>query len=311
MGGGQTSLLRRRLMPALLLVVPSAAALSASTGIVQAVEECRLEPGWPAPSGSKWLSRINRDHHRCWFLSSRATGHHAQFPRAGSVRNRHLAGAREAARPDQQRDSDLQTASAPTEKTDRTVATEPPAVPQLAASTVQQSSESLVPHSVPTIAYRLLPPSAQTVSGPTAVGARTVEPQPAGASKSNVVLLAGAAAVGLLFAAGAFHVTRRVHLRSRTRAIADRHGVRGPVAVRSSVVAKPSPMMADPVEGLKTSLRELGHHLKPTLQACNIPSSHRTDSSSGAISLPPAAAWLTRPKAQLPAEQKNRQLAEA
>ena len=84
-------------MPALLLVVPATAALSASAGIVQAVEECRLEPGWPAPSGSKWLSRINRDHRRCWFLSSKAIGgHHTQSRRAASVRNRHLAGDTEA-----------------------------------------------------------------------------------------------------------------------------------------------------------------------------------------------------------------------
>jgi hypothetical protein len=62
------------------------------------------------------------------------------------------------------------------------------AVPQVAAPSVEQSSENLIPHSVPTIAYRLLPPGAQTVSRPTAVAARTVEPMPAGASKSNVVL---------------------------------------------------------------------------------------------------------------------------
>ena len=97
MGGDQTPLLRRRLVPALLLVVPSTAALSASAGIVQAVEECRLEPWLAAPSGSKWLSRINRDHRRCWFLSSRATGgHHTQPRRAASVRSRHLAGDTDA-----------------------------------------------------------------------------------------------------------------------------------------------------------------------------------------------------------------------
>ena len=64
--------------------------------------------------------------------------------------------------------------------------------------------------------------------------------------------------------------------------------------------------MADLPEGRKTSLRELGHHLKPTLEACNSPSSQhgsfptrcRTDDASGAISLPPAAAWLTRPNAK-------------
>jgi hypothetical protein len=50
--------LRRWLAPGLLLVLPVTAALSASTGIVQAVEECRLEPGWQAPPGSRWLSRI-------------------------------------------------------------------------------------------------------------------------------------------------------------------------------------------------------------------------------------------------------------
>ena len=295
-------MLRRRLMPALLLVLPTAAALSASTGIVQAVEECRLEPGWPAPSGSKWLSRINRDHHRCWFLSSTSSGHHAQLPRAGSVRNRHFAARRQ-----QQRNSDLQTASAPTEKAVGAVATELPAVPQVAAPSVEQSSENLIPHSVPTIAYRLLPPSAQMVSGPTAVAAR-VEPQPAGASKSNMVLLAGAAAVGLLFAGGAFHITRHVHLRSRTRAIADRHGLREPVAVRSAAAAKPLLMMADPAEGPKDKPARTWASSETYLQACNFPSLHRTDGSSGAISLPPAADWLTRSKAKPTMEQ---QLADA
>ena len=176
-GRDQRPLLRRRLVLALLLVVPATAAVSASAGIVQAVEECRLEPGWPAPSGSKWLSRINREHRRCWFLSSGVTGdHHTQVRRAASARNRHRAA--DAAWRDHQRDSDLQKASAPQDKADDAVAAEPPAAPQVTPS-VQQSSESLVPHSVPTIAYRVLPPSAQTVSGPTAVAARTAEPMPA------------------------------------------------------------------------------------------------------------------------------------
>ena len=138
---------------------------------------------------------------------------------------------------------------------------------QVTAPSVEPSSENLAAHSVPTIVYRLPPHSAQPVSRPTAVAARTVEVQPAGASKTNVVLLAGAAVLGLLFAAVAFHVTRHVHLRSRTRAIADQQGVIGPVTVRSSFATKPSPMMADLPEGRKTSLRELGHHLKPTLEA--------------------------------------------
>ena len=44
-------MLRRWLSPGLLLVLPVTAALSASTGIVQAIEECRLEPGWEGTSG--------------------------------------------------------------------------------------------------------------------------------------------------------------------------------------------------------------------------------------------------------------------
>jgi hypothetical protein len=307
--------LTHRLVQALLLAVPATVALSGSASFVQAAEECRAKPGQTAPSGSRWLYRINRtDHRHCWFLSSKAVSTHSQLSR----RYRHLAGEPDAVRQDQQGGSHLKARSAPASETDVADAAESPTAPQVAAPSVEPSSENLIAHSVQTIPYRLPPPSAQTVSGPTAVAARTVEPQPAGASRSNVVLLAGAAALGLLFAAGAFHFTRHVHLRSRTRAVADRHGVRGPVVVRSLVGAKPSPMMVDPTDGLKKSLRELGHHLKPTLQAGNFPSTHRTDGSfpascrtdgsSGAIPLPPAAAWLTRPKAKPTMKQ---QLADA
>jgi hypothetical protein len=200
--------LRRWLAPGLLLVLPVTAALSASTGIVQAVEECRLEPGWQAPPGSRWLSRINRDHHRCWFLSSRAIGGpHTQQRRAAHVKNRDLASDTDAVRRGEQRYSDLQTASAPKDKTDIRVTAEPPGGPQVAPPSVDQSPKNLFPPSVSTIAYGPPPPSAQMVS-PTAVAARTTERTPAAASESNMVLLAGAAA-GLLFAGGVFHFARR------------------------------------------------------------------------------------------------------
>ena len=302
-------MLKHRLVQALLLAVPATVALPGSVSVVQAAEECRSKPGPTAPSGSRWLYRINRtDHRHCWFLSSKAVSTQSQSSR----RYRHLAGESDALRQDQQGGSDLKALAAPASETDVAEMAEPPTAPQVAAPSVESSSENLVAHSVPTIVYRLPPPSAQTVSRPTVVAARTVEPQPAGASKTNVVLLAGAAVLGLLFAAVAFHVTRHVHLRSRTRAIANQQGVRGPVAVRSSGATKPSPMMADLPEGRKTS-RELGHHLKPTLEACNSPSSQhgsfpmwcRTDDASGAISLPPAAAWLTRPKAKLRVKPKQ------
>jgi hypothetical protein len=306
MGGDQRPLLRRRLVPALLFVVPATAAVSASAGIVQAVEECRLEPGWPAPSGSKWLSRINRDHHRCWFLSSRATGHHAQLPRARSDRNRPLAGVTEAARRDPRRDSDLQAASAPMGHTDVAVAVEPPSVPQAAAPSVEQSSENLIPHSVPTIAYKVLPTPTQTVAAPTIGAARVAERTPAGASTTNLVFLAGAAGAALLFAGGTFHFTRQK--RARTSAGTATRPVRGPAVTRSPVASKRPPLTTDPADDLKRSLLELKRDLKNASKVCNLRPSREKVSSGGAISLPPTAAWLTRPKVKPTMEQ---QLADA
>jgi len=143
-------LLKERLVAA-LVVVPATAALSASTGAVRAVEECRLEPGLAARSGSKWNYRINRDHRRCWFLSSRAVrSHHTQLRRAASVGKHHRA-ASDALVQDQPRASDLQAASPPG-KTDIAAAAEALAVPQAAAASVEQSSTNMIPRIVPTIA---------------------------------------------------------------------------------------------------------------------------------------------------------------
>jgi hypothetical protein len=285
---GEKRVLGRRLLPALLLVAPPTVALWASTGVVQAMEECRLEPGWPAPPGSKWVSRINRDHYRCWFLSTGAgADHHTQLRRAAAAKNDHRAGHAEAARRHKQRDSDPQTGSAPTDKTDSVVATEPPAVSQVAAPPVEQSSEDLVPHGVPTVAYRWLPPNAQAASEPTAVTVQAVEPTPADTSKSNVVLLASAATTAgllLLFAGGIFHFTGG-HLRSRKRAVTLRHCVRG---LASSVAAKSPPMTTDWAEDLGRLEVKRDRLGAPELR--NLPVSRQRD----AVSLPQAAAWLNR-----------------
>jgi hypothetical protein len=259
-------LLRRRL-PALLLLVISTAALSASTGIVQAIEECRLEPGVAAPSGSKWLFRVNRDHRRCWFLSS-SGGHRGQPRRSASVRNRHLAGDADAARQGQLRQSDAQITSAPTSKPDVAMAAKPAAAPQVVTPSVEQFSENLIPRSVPTIAYRVL--SHSTVSEPTAVAARTVQPPPTSTSHSNLVLLAGAAA-GLIFAGGVFQFTRRGPMRARKRTVANRRNVRGPVVVRSSVAASPPRMTIDWPEDLRRKLRELTSDRAVAPTAANLP----------------------------------------
>jgi hypothetical protein len=312
MGGDQTPLLRRRLVPALLLVVPSTAALSASAGIVHAVEECRLEPGWQAPAGSKWVRRINRDHRRCWFLSSKVTGgHHTQPRRSAPVSSRHFAGGkREAMEQDQRRERDLKPGSPSISKTDVAVAAEPPSVPQSTTPSVEQSSANLIPHSVPTIAYKVLPTTTQTDSAPTVDPARVAERAPAGASNTNLVLLAGAAAAALLFAGGTFHFTRPTRRRART-SVGAASAVRGPALIKSPVAAKRPTLTTDRAHDLKRSLVELKRDLKNASDARDSRPLPRKGVSSGAVSLPPAAAWLTRPKAKPPAEQTVREFADA
>jgi len=285
-------LLRRRL-PALLLVVSSTAVLSASTGIVQAADECRLEPGVAAPSGSKWLYRVNRDRLRCWFLTS-SGGHRAQARRSASARNR------SAGQQHQQRNNDLQLASAPTSTSDVDVTAEQPVVSQVVTPLVEQSSENLIPRSVPTIAYRVLSPSTPTVSGPTGVAARGAQPTPASTSNSNVVLLAGAAA-GLLFAGGVFHFTRRGFMRSSKRALAKRH-----ITVATTTIAThPPPVTTNWAEDLRLKLGELSRDRPSAPKASNSPRSHQRD----AVALPHAADWLKWPKPTK--EQTSRQLTDA
>ena len=303
-------LLAHRLIQALLLAVPATVALSGSISFVQAAEECRAKPGPTAPSGGRWLYRINRtDHRHCWFLSSKAASTHSQPSR----RYRHLAGEPAAARLDQQQSgSDLKARSAPASETDVAEVAEPPTAPQVGAPSVKSSSENLVAHSVPTIVYRLPSPNTQTVSRPTAVAARTVEPQPAGASSTNLVLLAGAAGAALLFAGGTFYFTRQTRRSARTSVDAVRHTNRESAVIGSPVAAKRPLLTTDPADDLKGSLRELKRDLKNASEPSNLRSSRAKGSrSSGAVWLPHSAAWLSRPQVKLRTEPANYQLADA
>ena len=181
------------------------------------------------------------------YLSSKAGITHSDL----AHRYRHLAGDPEVARQNQQGgDNDLQTAFAPTDKTDVPVAANPPLVQQAATPLVEQSSDDLVPRNVPTIVYRLPPASVQTA----AQSVRTVTPAATG--KSAVVLLAGAAVAGLGFAGGVFHFTRRVHRSARLHAVAYGPGVGEPVGV-GPFVAIPLQNTSDLVEDVKQSLRVL------------------------------------------------------
>jgi hypothetical protein len=288
-------------VPALLLLVPATVALSASIASVEAADECRVKPGLAAPSGSRWVYRINRtDRRHCWFLRSKAVGFHSQLSR----RHRHVASDNGdgAVRQDQQSDINLQTPTLSTGESDVVAAVEPPTVSQVATPFVEQASENLVPRSVPTIAYRLPPPNVQTSAGQAGVE-HSAERASAGASKSNVILLAGAAAAGLVFAGGALHLTRRVHQRTRERSVIVRHEVRGLPVIRSLLEAMPSPVRPDPAQNLKRSLRELRCDLNRASEAVSSPSRDGRPASRSAILLPHAAAWLSRAHAKPTVEE--------
>ena len=296
-------MLKHRLMRALLLGVPATAVLSMTTSVVQAAEECRQKPGSTAPSGSRWLYRINgADHRYCWFLSSNTAITHSH----PTHRYRHLIGDPDAARQDQQSESD--PAYAPTDNTDVDVASKLPVTSQGASPSIERSSDDLIPRSVPTIVYKLPPAGVQTVKEPTVPTQSVRTVTPAATSKSNVALLAGAAIAGLCFAGGVFHFTRRVHRSARLHTVAYGHGGRErPVCVRPLVDAIPLRITSDLVEGgVEQSLRDLKRYRRRTRENLSLASETYDDA---AVCLPHAAAWL-RPKAK-PRTPSNYQLAEA
>jgi hypothetical protein len=269
----------------------------------QAAEECRLKPDSTAPSGSRWVYRINRaDHRHCWHLSSKAPITHTHL----AYRYRHLAGDPEAARQNQQGgDRDLPTAFTPPDKTDVTVAAELLPMPQVATPSTKEPPDDLIPRSVSTIVYRLPTASAQTVTEPTApaLSVRTVTPA-ATSKQSNVVLLAGAAAAALCFAGGVFHFTRRVHRSARLDAVADGYDVREPVGGGSLVDAITSDWVE---EGVEQGLRNIKRDQQRNCQ--NSPFSDEAHDDT-AVFLPHAAAWLSQPEAK-PRTPANRELADA
>jgi hypothetical protein len=298
-------MLKRRLIQALLLGVPATASLSMTVSIAHAAEECRLKPGSTAPSGARWLYRINPiDHRHCWFLSSKAAITHSHL----AHRYRHLAGDPEAARQDQQSDSDLQTDSALADNPDIDVAAKPPLMSRAASPSVEQSSDDLVVRSVPTIVYRLPPASVQTMTDPTVPAQSVRSVTRAATGKWNVVLLAGAALVGLCFAGGVFHFTRRVHRSARLRGVAYGLGVREPVGVRPLVDAIPLQNTSDLLQDVEQSVRNLKRDRRRTRE--NLPLSVETHDDDAAVCLPHAAAWLSPPKAK-PRTLASYQLADA
>jgi hypothetical protein len=282
----------KRVMPALLLVVSATAALSASSGFVQAAEECRARPGSTAPAGSGWYYRINRaDHRRCWFLMTKDAGAHV--PRArhvaaeskGGVPQEQQADAQpqeqqaDAQRQEQPAPAQPEIASSQTELADTVLPDGGTTAPQAAAPALAAATRDLVPRSIPTITFRRPSPDAQNRLQPTGETARAIAQTPARVDNSTpmLVVLAEVAATGLLFAGGGLFLThllrrRRLHMRGRrlqTPEVPRRAGRRPAVPPPEVPVVRAPPTASrlpntTPVaaDDLAQSIRELRHNLR-------------------------------------------------
>jgi hypothetical protein len=64
-------MLGQRLLPAILIVLPTTAALTAQTILVEAAaDECKTKPGLAAAPGTHWYYRVNHKNNlRCWYLA--------------------------------------------------------------------------------------------------------------------------------------------------------------------------------------------------------------------------------------------------
>jgi hypothetical protein len=198
----------------------SIAAMSAAATAAKAVEECRIEPGLAAPAGAKWISRINRYHQHCWFLSS-SSDHHTQPRSFAPVKHPH--GVDNAAVSQKSQAGQPEFASALAAKrndnpTSLVSSTGPPA-----AASPEEFVKEAKPRSVQTIAYRV--EGANPPIGLVPVVPYAVETRPASEVRTlppNTIVLGGCAlgclgAGSILWFAGRNPTSarRRVYLERR------------------------------------------------------------------------------------------------
>ena len=82
-------MLRIKILPAFLCVVPGAVAAVVACSSVSAAEECRKNPGASAPAGGHWYYRINHvTHQQCWYLSSEGAHVSAHFDASADANGR-------------------------------------------------------------------------------------------------------------------------------------------------------------------------------------------------------------------------------
>ena len=287
-------MLRQKLLPAILVVLPATAALMAQSTVVEAtVDECRTKPGSATPPGTHWYYRVNRAHNQhCWYLSSAGAVVRAR----GAIANAHRHLARRITRvlqkqsPQYDRKLHPQTASAQMTPARMALAAaalpEPPA-PERATPTdfaarwpELPKSQDLNAREVATISYAETSPATgadqqMPLSWPIA------DADPAGSQQASVsepasasAFLGGALVMALLLAGGIFDLvrrSRRTHSPGRARAAAEpagqrRHMIAGfvkptrtrlPAGAPRNASAARAPRPTDPMDDIKTILRAL------------------------------------------------------
>lgn len=232
-------MLGQKVLPAILLIFPAAAALTVQPTVVGAAsDECRAKPG-PAVSGGRWYYRINRgDHRRCWYVSSQGVPTHLRLHRAASVGRRHITGGNSAremldARGDPQPDE--QIGSAPTVPTEAATNKQQTTVPEFASRWLSPtiSVDDLGPRKIATIAYARPTSNPRKSSTALVEAQRPVELSSAGSANFDFFFLGGVFSTGLLVASGVLYVSRRAR-QTHFRAVTIDEPERGQVALAPS-----------------------------------------------------------------------------
>jgi hypothetical protein len=287
-------MLRQKLLPAILVVLPATTALMAQSTLVEAtVDECRIRPGSATPPGTHWYYRVKRaNNQHCWYLSSADTVVRGR----GAIANAHRHLARRSARvllkqsPQYDRKLRPQTASVrmvPARTALAAAALPEPPVRERATPTDFaarwpdfQNSRDFDAREVVTKSYADTDLAADAdqqmpLSWPIA-DANPAEQQQASVSEptSASAFLGGALVTALLLAGGIFYLAgylRRTHSPDRWRVAADPPGQRWPMLAGFGKPARPrlpagAPRNASafrarattgPTEDIKTILRDL------------------------------------------------------
>ena len=200
-------MLRQKLLPAMLALLPATGALTAqTTDVYAATEPCAIRPGSTAPAGSHWYYRINRgDNHRCWYLSSLEA---RSVRRGASVVRRNFLSRR--TRPTQhvsESEIDARTPSAQMEPTKAALALEQAMVEAFAARWPDLPEyEPLDAHTVATRSYIEDPGvHADQISLVSVVDGKRAGQRQASAVFEPVIL-GGALMTALLVAGGVFRL---------------------------------------------------------------------------------------------------------